>query len=67
MKRRGSNLKNEGRNAIKWNRFIAGKENPDQVKRERKPINDMKKTEKERGCKVTLLAKHGKEETIMKV
>ncbi len=37
------------------------------VKEEKQTINDIEKTEKERGCKVTLLAKHGKEKKIMKV
>ncbi len=63
----GRNNRIEGKNAFKWNWFIARKENPDQGKREKQIINDMDKTEKERGCKVTLLAKHGKEKTIMKV
>ncbi len=44
-----------------------GKRSQIKVKEEEQTINDMEKTEKERGCKVTLLAKHGKEKTIMKV
>ena len=43
-----------------------GKRSQIKVKEEEQTINDMEKTEKERD-KVTLLAKHGKEKTIMKV